>query len=140
MIHLGEVLTHTVPTKNNISTQAFVTKSGAIVSSSCDQTNPSILTVYDRDGRMGSSLKGNLYEYLFAAADDQDRIYVATVNTSTSKVSIMLYELEDLNLIDKYRFEQMPVSIGASCSMASLSRNLLALAGGNKLYFIKVCA
>ena len=137
----GNVLKHTVPTANNVSRQAFVTRSGVIVSSSCDVGNPwaSVLTVYNMDGRAGSSLTGNPGECLYAEADDQDRIYVAAVNMKNGSVSITLYTLDGLNLIEKHRFEELKLCIKIDwCYLVSLSRNMLAFASHNKLYFIGV--
>ena len=137
----GETLTQTVPTRCNPSRQAFLTRSGVIVSSSCDM-KPSVLTVYDRDGRAGSSLTANQDENLYAAADDQDRIYVAAVNTGTGEVSITLYELDQptLKLKEKCRFEKMKMDIKDSwCYLVTLSRSMLCLACYEKLYFIEVC-
>ena len=45
-------LIHTVPTKHNATKQVSATRSGLIVTSSCDYTNPSVVTVYDRDGNV----------------------------------------------------------------------------------------
>ena len=135
----GTVLKHTVPTAKNVSSQAFVTRSGVIVSGSCELDSPSVLTVYDMDGRAGSSLIGNPGEYLYAAADDQDRIYVAAVNYDTDTVSITLYTLDGLNLIEKHRFEELKLCIEDDwCYLVSLSRNMLAFASHTKLYFIGV--
>ena len=110
-----------------------------IVSSSCELGNPSILTVYDRDGRAGSSVTGNPGESLYAAADDQDRIYVAAVDKRNGTVSITLYKLDRLNLIEKHTFEELKLYIPETrCSLVSLSRNMLAFASDRKLYFLGV--
>ena len=135
----GKYLKCTVPTEKNPSRQAFVTRSGVVVSSSCDLGLLSVLTVYDRDGRAGNSLKGNHDEYLYAAADDQDIVYVATVNKGMGKVSIALYELDHLNLIEKHRFEEMKLCIrDKRCYLVSLNPSMLAFACYDKLYFIGV--
>ena len=134
----GIVLKHTVSTEKNISRQAFVTKSDVIVSSSCDMT-PSVLTVYDREGRVGSSLTANRDEFLYAAADDQDRIYVATVKRSSGTLSMTVYELDHLNLIEKYRLGKMKLCIKHSlCYLVSLSDSSLAFISNRKLYFLEV--
>ena len=136
----GNVLKQTVPTVKNISRQAFATKSGVIVSSSCNGT-PSVLTVYDREGRAGSSLTANQDEFLYAAADDQDIIYVAAVNTNTGKVAITLYKLDELSLTEEYQFKDIQLTIINSwCYMVSLSRRMLAFACEEKLYFLEVSA
>ena len=98
-----------------------------------------MLTVYDRDGRAGNSLTGNHDEYLYAAADDRDIVYVATVNKGTGNVSIALYELDHLNLIEKHRFEEIKLCIrDRRCYLVSLSPSMLAFACYEKLYFIGV--
>ena len=135
----GKYLKCTVPTEKNLSRQALVTKSGVVVSSSCDLGLLSVLTVYDKDGRAGSSLTGNHDEYLYAAADDQDIIYVATVNKGMGKVSIALYELDHLNLIEKHRFEEIKLCIrDKRCYLVSLNPSMLVFACYEKLYFIGV--
>ena len=92
-------------------------------------------------GRAGSSLTANQDEFLYAAADDQDRIYVAAVNQNTGKVLITLYELDQLNLTEKYRFQDMKLTISNSwCYMVSLSQRMLAFACDKKLYFLEACA
>ncbi|XP_030835064.1 E3 ubiquitin-protein ligase TRIM71 [Strongylocentrotus purpuratus] len=99
----GSTLKHTVPTKHNKTSQVSATRSGLIVTSSCD-TNPSVLTVYDRDGKAGKSLQAPSGVYLYAAVDEQDRVYIASVDCENDHVVIRLYDLDGLNLKERVEF------------------------------------
>ena len=130
----------TISTENK-PMQAFETRSGAIVSSSCDVT-PSVITVYDRNGRTGSSLRANEGEYLYATVDCLDRVYVAIVNPSLGTVVIKLYEVHGLELEETAQSQELKLSVPDKwCYLVSLSRTMgtmLALASGNKLSFLEV--
>ncbi|XP_063969458.1 uncharacterized protein LOC129281847 [Lytechinus pictus] len=131
-------LKHTVPTKH-VTRQASSTRSGLIVTSSCFLTNPSVVTVYDRDGNAGESLQAPQGVNLYAAVDEQDRVYVASVDMWNSKVVIRLYDLDGLNLKERVEFNQLDMTLGSIwCYLVSLSPGLLAFACSYKLYFIKV--
>ena len=134
----GCTLKHTVPTKHNATRQVAATRSGLIISSSCG-TNPSVVTVYDRDGNSGKSLQAPDDVYLYAAVDKQDRVYVASVDLKNGNVVIRLYDLDGPNMIERVEFNVLNMPLGFSwCYLASLSPDMLAFASGNKLYFIKV--
>ncbi|XP_030848187.1 E3 ubiquitin-protein ligase TRIM56-like [Strongylocentrotus purpuratus] len=131
----GQTLTHTVPTAS-APKQAFATMSGAIVTSSCD-ANPSVVQVYDRDGRAGEAIRASQGEYLYPAVDSKDRVFIARVKKG--RVQIALYELEGLDLRKKAQFEEQKVATGSNaCYLVCLSRSMLALASGCWLYFVKV--
>ncbi|XP_003730439.2 E3 ubiquitin-protein ligase TRIM33 [Strongylocentrotus purpuratus] len=137
----GSTLKHTVPTKHNTS-QVSGTRSGLIVTSSCS-TKPSVVTVYDRDGNAGKSLQAEYsHLFLYAAVDEQDRVYVVSVNESTGYyVAIRLYDLDGLNLKERvvFKCQGLKLSTGYSwCYLVSLSPDVLAFAIDKKLYFIKV--
>ncbi|XP_063969606.1 E3 ubiquitin-protein ligase TRIM45-like [Lytechinus pictus] len=134
----GSTLKHTVPTKHK-TWEASSTRSGLIVTSSCNVTNPSVVTVYDRDGNAGESLQAPIGIYLYATVDEQDRVYVASVDCKNRKVVIRLYDLDGLNLRERVEFNALKMTLDSSwCYLVSLSPDLLAFACDKKLYFIKV--
>eukprot|EP00057_Strongylocentrotus_purpuratus_P012919 XP_011667393.1 PREDICTED: tripartite motif-containing protein 45-like [Strongylocentrotus purpuratus] len=133
----GSTLKHTVQTKHNYTRQVSSTRSGLIVTSSC--YNPSVLTVYDRDGNAGNSLRAPSGVYLYAAVDEQDRLYVASVDRKNDNVVIRLYDLDGLNLKERVEFKVLNLKLSYDwCYLVSLSPNMLAFACDKKLYFIKV--
>ncbi|XP_030835950.1 tripartite motif-containing protein 45-like [Strongylocentrotus purpuratus] len=135
----GSTLKHTVPTKHNETRQVSATRSGLIVTSSCTYINPSTVTVYDRDGNAGKSLRAPNGVYLYAALDEQDRVYVASVEYENGNVVIRLYDLDGLNLKERVEFNVLNLTLGDRwCYLVSLSPNMLAFARDKKLYFIKV--
>nr|XP_054768116.1 E3 ubiquitin/ISG15 ligase TRIM25-like [Lytechinus pictus] len=133
----GSTLKHTVQTKHKAD-QASTTRTGLIVTSSCD-ANPSVVTVYDRDGNAGESLQAPVGVYLYAAVDEQDRVYVASVDWNNRKVVIRLYDIDGLNLKERVEFNAFNVILNWDwCYLVSLSPDMLAFAYWDKLYFIKV--
>nr|XP_054768112.1 RING finger protein 207-like [Lytechinus pictus] len=133
----GSTLKHTVQTEYK-TWQASTTRTGLIVTSSC-YANPSVVTVYDRDGNAGESLQAPEGVYLYAAVDEQDRVYVASVDRWNSKVVIRLYDLDGLNLKERVEFKALDMALGWWwCYLVSLSPDMLAFACGDNLYFIKV--
>ncbi|XP_030835059.1 E3 ubiquitin-protein ligase TRIM71-like [Strongylocentrotus purpuratus] len=134
----GSTLKHTVPTKQNDTMQVSATRSGLIVTSSC-YINPSVVTVYDRDGNAGKSLQAPVDVNLYAVVDEQDRVYVASVDSKKGNVVIRLYDLDVLNLKERVEFNVLNLTLDDSwCYLASLSPDMLAFACSEKLYFIKV--
>eukprot|EP00057_Strongylocentrotus_purpuratus_P009177 XP_011663651.1 PREDICTED: uncharacterized protein LOC105438035 [Strongylocentrotus purpuratus] len=99
----GSTHKHIVPTKHNKTKQISATRSGLFVTSSCN-TNPSVVTVYDRKGKAGKSLQASNRVYLYAAVDEQDRVYVASVDGMNGNVVIRLYDLDGLNMIERVEF------------------------------------
>nr|XP_054768111.1 uncharacterized protein LOC129275623 [Lytechinus pictus] len=133
----GSTLKHTVQTKHK-TRQASTTRAGLIVTSSC-WGNPSVVTVYDRDGNAGESLQAPRGVYLYAAVNEQDRVYVARVGWQNKKVVIRLYDLDGLNLKKRVEFKALNMTLGWHwCYLVSLSPDMLAFACHNMLYFIKV--
>ena len=108
----GSTLKHTVPTKHNKTNQVSATRSGLIVTSSCCYTNPSVVTVYDRDGNAGKSLQAPNDVRLYAAVDEQDRVYVASVDHKNGNVVIRLYDLDGLNLKERVEFNVLNLTLG----------------------------
>nr|XP_054762325.1 uncharacterized protein LOC129268878 [Lytechinus pictus] len=129
---------HAVQTRNRTG-QAAATRSGLIVASSCCFF-PRVLTVYDRDGNAGESLQAPKDVGLYAAVDEQDRVYVASVDMLNKRVVIRLYDLDDLNLKERVEFNALDLKVMNStwCYLVSLSHEMLAFACMNHLYFIKV--
>ncbi|XP_041480499.1 E3 ubiquitin-protein ligase TRIM71-like [Lytechinus variegatus] len=133
----GSTLTHTVQTKHD-TRQASTTRTGLIVTSSC-YTNPSVVRVYDRDGNAGESLQAPEDVYPYVAVDEQDRVYVASVDKKNSSVVIRLYDLDGLNLKERVEFKALDMTLKDYwCYLVSLSPDMLAFACGKNLYFIKV--
>nr|XP_054773661.1 tripartite motif-containing protein 45-like [Lytechinus pictus] len=134
----GSTLKHTVPTKH-VTCQVSSTRLGFIVTSSCFLTNPNVVTVYDRDGNAGESLQAPKGVYLYATVDEQDRVYIASVDRKNRKVVIRLYDLDGLNLRERVEFNALDMTLDYNCCyLVSLSPGLLAFACSNKLYFLKV--
>ncbi|XP_063965655.1 E3 ubiquitin-protein ligase Trim36-like [Lytechinus pictus] len=133
----GSTLKHAVQT-NHKADQASTTRTGLIVTSSC-WDDPRVVTVYDRDGNAGESLQAPGGVFMYAAVDEQDRVYVASVDRWNSKVVIRLYDLDGLNLKERVEFKALDMALGWWwCYLVSLSPDMLAFACGNNLYFIKV--
>ncbi|XP_063965473.1 E3 ubiquitin-protein ligase TRIM71-like [Lytechinus pictus] len=133
----GSTLKHTVQTKH-YTRQASTTRTGLIVTSSC-WGDPSVVTVYDRDGNAGKSLQAPQGVYTYAAVDEQDRVYIASVDWKNGKVVIRLYDLDGLNLKERVEFNALDMTLGWNwCYLVSLSPDMLAFASYMKLYFIKV--
>ncbi|XP_071494896.1 uncharacterized protein [Diadema antillarum] len=126
-----------VSTGSLIPRQVNVTKTGLIITSTCDIV-PSRVTVFDSTGHMGSTLESIGYpEYLFATLDLHDRMLVARVMAQSIKLS--LYTLDGTRLVQQVEWPELFLrGITPSwCYMAYLSCNTLALAS-SKLYFIHI--
>ena len=77
--------------------------------------------------------------FLFAAVDEQDRVYVASVDRKYDNVVIRLYDLDGLNLKERVEFKVLNLKLSYDwCYLVSLSPDMLAFACDKKLYFIKV--
>ena len=97
------------------------------------------MTVYDRDGNAGKSLQAPNDVLLYAAVDEQDRVYVASVDRKNGNVVIRLYDLDGLNLKERVEFNVLNLTLEDPwCYLVSLSPDMLAFARDKKLYFIKV--
>nr|XP_054768540.1 E3 ubiquitin-protein ligase TRIM8-like [Lytechinus pictus] len=132
----GSTLKQTVQTKHG-TRQASITRTGLIVTSSCWH-DPCVVTVYDRDGNAGESLQAPEDVYLYAAVDEQDRVYVASADRKNSSVVIRLYDLDGLNLKERVEFKAFDMTLDSCrCYLVSLSPDMLAFACDKKLYFIK---
>ncbi|XP_063965573.1 E3 ubiquitin-protein ligase TRIM45-like [Lytechinus pictus] len=135
----GSTLKHTVQTKHN-TWQASTTRTGLIVTSSC-HADPRVVTVYDRDGNAGESLQAPGGVFMYVAVDENDRVYVASVDRKNWKVVIRLYDLDGLNLKERVGFNAFNIDMALGwewCYLVSLSPDMLAFACADTLYFIKV--
>ena len=74
-------------------------------------TNPSMVTVYDRDGYAGNSLRIPSGVFLYAAVDEQDRVYVASVDRENGKVVFRLCDLDGLNLKERVEFNVLNLTL-----------------------------
>ena len=97
------------------------------------------MTVYDRDGNVGKSLQAPIGVQLYAAVDEHDKVYVASVDRKNGNVVIRVYDLHGLNLKDRVEFNALNLTLNDDwCYLVSLSPDMLAFACYKKLYFIKV--
>ncbi|XP_030849546.1 probable E3 ubiquitin-protein ligase MID2 [Strongylocentrotus purpuratus] len=124
--------------EHNATRQVSSTRSGLIVTSSCN-INPSVVTVYDRDGNAGESVRAPDHVCMFAAVDEQDIVYVASVDSKNENVVFRLYDLDGLNLKERVEFNVLNLKLRYTwCYLVSLSPDMLAFACDKELYFIKV--
>ncbi|XP_071487671.1 uncharacterized protein [Diadema antillarum] len=133
-------LAQTVATTERRPELAFPTKSGVIVTASYW---PSIVTVFDCDGQRGNSISGSLGEELFIAVDEDDRIYILTIlwipRIAECRYKLSRYRLDGLDLKETAQFAGEGLSLKSSfCYLTCLSRERLALACGQALYFIQI--
>ncbi|XP_003729738.2 E3 ubiquitin-protein ligase TRIM33-like [Strongylocentrotus purpuratus] len=68
-----------------------------IISSSCNNI-PSRVRVYDRYGESGDPISAKEGEYLYPAVDEEDRVFIASVNQPAGRIQITLYRPEGLKL------------------------------------------
>ncbi|XP_063960365.1 uncharacterized protein LOC129268879 [Lytechinus pictus] len=120
--------------------QAIVTRSGLIVTSSCF-AHPNEVRVYDRHGNAGKSINApeGVYLGMYAAVDEQDRVYVASIDRENGEVGIRLYDLDvnNLDLVERIVFPTLHLAMTSNLSsFVCLSHDMLALACGWNLYFI----
>ena len=119
--------------------QALATKSGVIVSSSCNYNNSSRVRVYDRDGKSGDPIAAKDGEHLYPAVDGEDRVFIASVNKPAGRIQITLYRPEGLELRKAIEFEELELTLSNTwCYLVCLSRNTLAFACGTKVYFLNI--
>ncbi|XP_030832683.1 E3 ubiquitin-protein ligase rnf168 isoform X1 [Strongylocentrotus purpuratus] len=136
-----------IPTGKVQSKQICVTKTGVIiicgiVKSKAIHTLRSV-TVYDREGHMGSSIKSNnmLIEYLYAAVDSRDRVLVARIKDRSDVLRLTRYTLQGVTLTKEVMFKQLRLPhsfVSCLCYMVSLSPSMIAFSTGKHLYFIEL--
>ena len=124
--------------------QICATSKGAMITSSYDKPrrNSSTVTLYDRNGRVGSSIEAKeTNEFVYATVDSEDRVYVAHINPSSGSFRLSIYTVQGLHLIERVRFRALFLSPCKSVwyYMVSLTPRVLALASlERKLYFFKL--
>ena len=141
---------HTVNSQHIIRTgdinprQVAVTSIGAIIVSTCDIT-PSTVTVFGKNGALGSSIKAaDENECLYATVDAKDQVLIARVRQGSKALKMTLYTLLGNTLNEKVTFEdiQLPLEVynalGSLCHLVSLTPELFAFAHYDSLTFLKV--
>lgn len=136
----GSKVKHTVQTKHDVTLQASATSSGLIVASSSRSRDPDVVVVYDRYGNAGRPLEAPKNVCLYAAVDQEDRVYVAGVDCESGNVKIIRYALDGSDLKEMVNFKESSLVLlqHGWCCLVSLSRDKLAFACDDKLYFITV--
>eukprot|EP00057_Strongylocentrotus_purpuratus_P018149 XP_011672623.1 PREDICTED: probable E3 ubiquitin-protein ligase MID2 [Strongylocentrotus purpuratus] len=136
----GSKVKHTVQTKHGVTLQASATSSGLIVASCSRSRELDVVVVYDRDGNAGKPVEAPKNVCLYAAVDREDRVYVAGVDCESGKVKIICYALDGLELKEMVNFKESSLVLlqHGWCCLVSLSRDKLAFACDDKLYFITV--
>ncbi|XP_041471417.1 tripartite motif-containing protein 15-like [Lytechinus variegatus] len=123
--------------------QICVTSTGIMITCTCIMT-PSTVTVFDRDGHVGSSITASDdTEYLLAAVDSQDSVLVARVRVGSDTICLTRYTLDGTRLTEQVCFK--PLQLHARCQsfwsyMVSLTPNMLAFKSKRRLYFIEIVA
>eukprot|EP00057_Strongylocentrotus_purpuratus_P015097 XP_011669571.1 PREDICTED: E3 ubiquitin-protein ligase TRIM31-like isoform X2 [Strongylocentrotus purpuratus] len=141
-----------IPTGKVENKQICVTNTGAIIISgnvySSNVYRKAVhtlrsVTVYDREGRVGSSIKSNnmMVEYLYAAVDIRDRVLVARVRRKCNVLRLSRYTLQGVTLTKEVMFKQLRLPhsfVSCLCYMVSLSPSMIAFSTGKHLYFIEL--
>ena len=65
-----------------------------------------------RNGNADKSLQAPNGVYLYAAVDEQDRVYVASVDRKKGNVVIRLYDLDGLNMKERVEFNVLKLTLG----------------------------
>ncbi|XP_071497193.1 uncharacterized protein [Diadema antillarum] len=142
--HLGSANARRIISTSELTPrQICVTDSGLMVTSTCDIL-PSTVTVFDGDGRLGRSVRASHNgEYLYAATDGRNRVFVARVAESSRKLMVVVYTLWGTHLQEEVVLQEFQLSEKVSfltswCYLVCLAPNTLAFAHRNKLYFLRV--
>eukprot|EP00057_Strongylocentrotus_purpuratus_P016343 XP_011670817.1 PREDICTED: uncharacterized protein LOC105441419 [Strongylocentrotus purpuratus] len=141
---------HTVNSQRIIRTgdihprQVAVTSSGVIIVSTCDIT-PSTVTVFGKNGALGSSIKAaDENECLYATVDAKDQVLIARVRQGSKALKMTLYTLLGTTLKEKVTFEDTELrlevynALGSIGHLVSLTPELFAFAHYDSLTFLKV--
>ena len=115
-----------VPTGDIRPKQICVTTTGIMITSTGDIT-PSTVTVFDREGRVGTSIiASHDDEFVYATVDSLDRVLVATVEDRSDEMRLTRYRLQGIQLVEEVRFRylRMPLPITSS-SHWLLQNNML---------------
>lgn len=142
---------HTVvPTGEILPLQVCVTKTGVMVTSTCNFTRGRI-TVYDKTGSVGSSIvaagsdndeDNEDGECLYAAVDERDRVLIARVRRWSSVVSLTRYSLEGTKLVEEVAFGdvtiQHQIDMACWCYIVTLTPKMVVFANDCFLSFIEL--
>ncbi|XP_030849508.1 uncharacterized protein LOC115927581 [Strongylocentrotus purpuratus] len=102
-----------VPTGHIRPQHICVTKTGIMITSTGDIT-PSTVTVFDREGPVGTSIIAtHNHEYVYATVDSLDRVVVATVGLYSDVLRLTRYKLLGIELVEEVNFQhlRMPLPI-----------------------------
>ena len=97
-----------VPTGDIRPQQICVTKTGIMITSTGGLDTPSTITVFDQEGRVGTSIVATrAHEYLSATVDSLDRVLdrVATVEHMSNVMKLTRYRLQGIQLVEEVRFQ-----------------------------------
>ncbi|XP_054757784.1 E3 ubiquitin-protein ligase TRIM31-like isoform X2 [Lytechinus pictus] len=137
-----------IPTGGIQPKQISVTKTGIMITTTGD-IQPSTVTVFDQEGRAGTSIVATKnFEYVYATVDSQDRVLVAKVHSGSDKIDLTRYRLQGLQLVKEVIFAPVTMSCPIYSSMflssffyiVSLSPAMVAVATRHHLYFIELQA
>ena len=133
-----------VPLGNQRAIQVGVTTTGMMIiwDQNKDIIQQNSISLYDRYGNKGDTITSSeKYEYLRAAVDSQDRVFVGQIFLPSGRFKLSIYKIEDQRFIVLKKFKEVQLVKPHKTwhSMVCLTPTLLALANmDKKLYFIKV--
>ena len=129
-----------VPTGNIRPQQICVTRTGIMITSTGDIT-PSTVTVFDREGRVGTSIVAT-HKYVYATVDSLDRVLVATVENNSGMMRLTRYRLQGIQLVKEVRFQHIrlhwPIQYSSVFYIVSLTPTMVAVATRHHLMFIQL--
>ncbi|XP_030848575.1 E3 ubiquitin-protein ligase TRIM50 [Strongylocentrotus purpuratus] len=137
-----------VPTGDIRPKQICVTTTGIMITSTGDIT-PSTVTVFDRDGRVGTSIVATHDdEFVYATVDSLDRVLVATVVNYSDVLRLTRYRLQGIRLVEEVRFQyqqltltwpiQSSMLLSSLFYIVSLTPTMVAIATRHDLIFIQL--
>ncbi|XP_030849510.1 E3 ubiquitin-protein ligase TRIM56-like [Strongylocentrotus purpuratus] len=139
-----------VPTGNILPQQICVTRTGIMITSTGNIT-PSTVTVFDREGRVGTSIVATHdHEYMYATVDSLDRVLVAKVEDRSDMMRLTRYKLLGIELVEEVNFQQlrMPspiqsnlfwtIQLSSMFYIVSLTPTMVAVATLHHLMFIQL--
>ena len=133
-----------IPTGTKRPTQICVTKTGTLITSTGD-LKPSMVTVYSKDGIEGSTIEANESddEFLYAAVDDLDRVFVARVKLRSDILRLSAYTLDGTRLVEQTIFDDLQLSDVIKpdrswCYMTCPKPDTVTISIYKKLYFFKL--
>ena len=133
-----------VPLGNQRAIQVGVTTTGMMIiwDQKKDITQQNSISLYDRYGNKGDTITSSeKYEYLRAAVDSQDRVFVGQIFLPSGRFKLSIYKIEDQRFTELKKLKEVQLVKPQKTwhSMVCLTPTLLALANmDKKLYFINV--